>query len=136
VGSTMDTGLGGRTGGAVFDPAGKRATLLEGTGDDSRFVPEQPGYYEIRGGGRSDFIAVNVDPRESRLERLPPEAVERWLALKPPEAAASASPAGGAVAAERWFPLWFWLLLGAAMLAFVEPLVANYHLNILRERRE
>ena len=74
---------------------GKRATLLVGTGDDSRFVPEQPGYYEIRGGGRSDFIAVNIDPRESRLERLPPEAVERWLALRPAEAVDTASPAGG-----------------------------------------
>lgn len=136
VGSTMDTGLGGRTSGAVFDPQGRRATLLESAGDDSRFVPEQPGYYEIRGGGRSDYIAVNVDPRESRLERLPPEAIERWLALKPPEAATSAGPAGGGEAPQRWFPLWFWLLLGAVLLAFVEPLVANYHLNILRERRE
>lgn len=159
VGSPMDTGLGGRTGGAVFDPAGNRATMLEGGGREglsadgaaapgaagpslsgaARFVPDQPGYYEIRGGGRSDFIAVNVDPRESRLERMTPEAVERWLALKaaqPALAGATASPAGGASAPERWFPLWFWLLLGAAVLAFLEPVVANYHLNILRERRE
>jgi hypothetical protein len=145
VGSAMDTGLGGRTGGAVFDPEGRRATMLEGSSPDgsaaspsSRFVPDQPGYYEIRGGGRSDFIAVNVDPRESRLGRLTPESVERWLALKavPPQGVDAATPAGGAPAAQRWFPLWSWLLLGAALLAFLEPLVANYHLNILRERRE
>ena len=32
---------------------------------DRGWCPRLPGYYEVRGGGRSDFIAVNVDPRES-----------------------------------------------------------------------
>ena len=138
VGSTMDTAMGAR-GGQVFDPAGRRALILEGTTGTPRFVPEQPGYYEIRGGGRSDYIAVNVDARESRLTRLTPESVERWLALEPAAASASEGASGTATASagpERWWPLWFWVLLGAALLAFLEPVVANYHLHVLRERRE
>ncbi|MDR2214250.1 MAG: BatA domain-containing protein [Nevskiaceae bacterium] len=144
VGTGVDIGAGGRSGGAVFDPAGKRVTALESGGvsageEISRFVPDQPGYYEVRGGGRSDYIAVNADPRESRLEPMTPDTVQRWLALKPlppSSAGATASPSGAPQAEPRWFPLWFWLLLGAVLLAFAEPLMANYHLNILRERRE
>ncbi|MGC4029047.1 MAG: BatA domain-containing protein [Steroidobacteraceae bacterium] len=139
VGGPVDADLGGR-GGQVFDPAGERALMLQGTAGSLRFVPAQPGFYEVRGGGRSDYIAVNPDPRESRLERLERAVVERWLALK-----AAAAPAGGQTAAVaraaqpdagRLIPVWFWLLLGAALLALFEPLVANYHLYVLRERRE
>jgi hypothetical protein len=32
-------------------------------------------------------------------------------------------------------PVWFWMLLAAALLAFAEPLVANYHLKVQREKR-
>jgi hypothetical protein len=32
-------------------------------------------------------------------------------------------------------PVWLWMLFAAALLAFVEPLVANYHLGVRRERR-
>jgi hypothetical protein len=135
----VDADPSGRGGGQVFDPAGQRALVLQGTAGSLRLVPTQPGFYEVRGGGRSDYIAVNPDPRESRLEPLDAAAVERWLALR-----AQATPAGdvaaGAAAAPadagRVIPVWFWLLLGAALLAFFEPLMANYHLSVLRERRE
>jgi hypothetical protein len=33
-----------------------------------------------------------------------------------------------------WVPVWFWLLLLAAVLAFIEPLVANGHLTVKREQ--
>ena len=96
------------------------------------------GYYEVRGGGRSDFIAVNVDPRESQLGRMDEDTVKRWQALQAERAAATAAaatPAAPAVARERIIPIWFWLLLAAVALAFLEPLVANYHLHVQRERR-
>ena len=133
VGSAVDADLSGR-GGQVFDPAGRRALVLEGTAGSPRLIPDQPGFYEVRGGGRSDYIAVNADPRESRLERLDAAAVERWEALR-----SSAVPTSTVEAPEqpsRLIPVWFWLLLGAALLAFLEPVVANYHLHVLRERRE
>ena len=148
VGVALESDLARRGGGQVFDPAGKRTVMLDGTTPDGkargpRLVPELPGYYEVRGGGRSDFIAVNVDPRESALTRLDEAARARWLALKSgptpsvdPQAAGSEIPGKQVQGARtRLIPVWFWLLLAACLLAFVEPLVANYHLHVLREGR-
>ena len=106
--------------------------MLGGGEDSLRWIPELAGIYEVRGGGRSDFIAVNTDARESMLAPLDEAARERWLALQRP-AGAEAGPVGSASATERLVPIWFWLLLAAAALAFVEPLVANYHLGVRRE---
>ena len=133
VGTALDAELLRPGGGQVFDPAGKRASMLGGLAGGSKWLPELPGFYELRGSGRSDFIAVNTDPRESQLARWDEAGRTRWLALQdlqpaPQTAVAAAKPG------ERLFPVWFWLLLGAAVLALLEPLVANYHLNVRRER--
>jgi hypothetical protein len=105
-----------------------------GGSDELRWVPALPGFYELRGGGRSDYVAVNPDARESRLAPLDQEAQDRWQALQPaPDAVVAV--ASSSSASERLVPVWFWLLLAAAALAFLEPLVANYHLNIRREQR-
>src|SRR5690606_24277304 len=133
VGSPLDAASLRRGGGQVFDPRGERTTMLSGDEASLRWIPELPGFYEVRGGGRSDFIAVNVDPRESQLVALDPEARERWLALQQQPGEGGAVVVGGASGTERLVPIWFWLLLAAAALAFVEPLVANYHLSIRRE---
>jgi hypothetical protein len=144
VGSAFESDLARRGGGQVFDPHGKRTMMLDAAQAGPRLVPELAGYYEVRGGGRSDFIAVNVDPRESQLARLDDATRQRWLALQsaartpaPQAGAPAAAGAGAAVAAgrDRFIPIWFWLLLAAAALAFLEPLVANYHLHVQRERR-
>ena len=139
VGATIDANLSGR-GGVVFDPQGRRVRLLGGMADSPRFSPEMPGFHEVRGGGRSDYIAVNIDPRESVAARLDAAAVDRWLALRPAAATATptepgADPDAAGPGASRLVPVWYWLLLAAALLAFLEPLMANYHLPILRERR-
>jgi hypothetical protein len=134
VGVTLDASNLRRGGARVFDPTGKDAALLGGAADELRWVPEMPGFYELRGGGRSDFVAVNPDPRESRLVPLDKAAQDRWLALQPAPGAAVQAVAGSSTS-ERLVPVWFWLLLVAAALAFLEPLVANYHLNIRREQR-
>jgi hypothetical protein len=141
VGAALESDLARRGGGQVFDPAGKRTVMLDGTTSGPRLVPELPGYYEVRGGGRSDFIAVNVDPRESSLTRLDEAARTRWLALKSASAPSGPQAAGAEVrgaqaqAGTRLIPVWFWLLLAGCLLAFIEPLVANYHLHVLREGR-
>jgi hypothetical protein len=126
----------------VFDPAGKRSVMLDGTTTGPQLVPELPGYYEVRGGGRSDFIAVNVDARESSLTRLDEAARSRWLALKAgplpsvgPQGADAPAAGARAEPGVRLIPVWFWLLLAGCLLAFIEPLVANYHLHVLREGR-
>lgn len=134
VGLALDASSLRRGGAQVFDPSGERAAMLGGDADELRWVPEMPGFYELRGGGRSDYVAVNSDPRESRLAPLDQEAQDRWLALQP-AVDDTAQVASGASTSERLVPVWFWLLLAAAALAFLEPLVANYHLNIRREQR-
>ena len=131
VGLALDASSLRRGGAQLFDPRGQRTEMLGGS-DELRWVPALPGFYELRGGGRSDYVAVNPDPRESRLAPLDKAAQERWLALQP-SVDAAAPAAAGTSASERLVPVWFWLLLGAAILAFLEPLVANYHLNIRRE---
>jgi hypothetical protein len=132
VGTALDASLLRRGGGQVFDPAGRRASLLGGA-STLQWVPEMPGFYEVRGGGRSDFIAVNVDARESNLARWDDASRARWLALQPP-AQPSAPAVATASATEQLIPVWFWLLLAATVLAFLEPVVANVHLNVRRER--
>jgi hypothetical protein len=137
VGSAFDSDLARRGGGQVFDPQGKRTMMLDGTQAGPRLVPEMTGYYEVRGGGRSDFIAVNADPRESQLARLDADTRARWIALQSDRSGAGQPVSAVAATAtrERLIPVWFWLLLAAAALAFMEPLVANYHLHVQRERR-
>jgi hypothetical protein len=133
VGTAMNAELLRKGGGRVFDPEGKSATMLGGLAS-AQWVPEKAGFYELRGGGKSDYIAVNVDPRESRLGRWDDAARQRWLELQNLERTAANAGAGVSASGERLFPLWFWLLFGAAVLAFMEPLLANYYLNVRRER--
>jgi hypothetical protein len=133
VGTSMNAELLRDGGGQVFDPQGKRALMLGGQGG-AQWVPDMAGFYELRGGGRSDYIAVNVDPRESRLVRWDAEARQRWLDLQEVDRTAANAGQGVSAPNERVFPLWFWLLFGAALLAFLEPLLANYYLNVRRER--
>lgn len=132
VGLAVDASALRRGGGQVFDPAGQRAQMLGGAAEGGlQWVPDQAGFYEIRGGGKSDFVAVNTDARESRLARWDADGRERWLALQPQPGAAL--DAGAASTTERLIPIWFWLLLFAAILAILEPLVSNWHLHVRRE---
>jgi hypothetical protein len=110
--------------------------MLDAATSGPRLVPEMAGYYEVRGGGRSDFIAVNVDPRESQLIKMDEATVKRWKDLEAARAASgpSAAQTASAEPLERVIPIWFWFLLAAVALAFMEPLVANYHLHVQRER--
>lgn len=132
--------LGDRIGAQAYAPDGRRALLLDATAGEPRLVPEQAGFYELRGGGRSRWLAVNVDARESQLARLPDPRLAEWRALRAavPQAAsaAGASRSGTPATTPRggWHELWFWCLLAAAALAVAEVVIANYHLAIRREQ--
>jgi Aerotolerance regulator N-terminal len=132
VGSPVEANLA-RGGGQVFDPNGRRVMMM-GAREGPRLVPELPGFYEVRGGGRSDWIGVNTDARESDLRPLDAASLQRWQALSTPASTADAAVVA-ARSSQRLLPLWFWLLIAAALVAFMEPLVANYHLHLLRESR-
>lgn len=108
----------------VLDPKGERILGLEGDGGGSLLL-KMPGYYEIRDNKSTDWVAVNVNPLESDLERIPMEDLQAvFVPVK-----SRIDETGGTEATtstrEREQSLW-WLLLAAAALVFtVEALVAN-----------
>jgi hypothetical protein len=130
VGATVTTGLTAGGGGQIFDPQGRRVLGLAQSTTD-RLIPEQAGFYEIRGSEGARWLAVNVDARESDLATLPPDFVGRWQALRAqePTPAAASTPTPEAKA-ESLGP---WLLWLAAILLLAETLLANRHLAIRRE---
>ena len=71
VGSVVLTGLTAAGGGQIFDPRGERVLGLAQTAAADRLIPDQTGFYEIRGNDGVRWVAVNVDARESDLTPLP-----------------------------------------------------------------
>jgi hypothetical protein len=132
VGAVLPTGVNGHNGAQVFDPNGKRVLALGDTAGQTRLFAESVGFYEVRGGGRSDWIAVNADPRESELARMSTASVAQWNRLQTPERATANVQQANADAGPQLKALWPWLLLLAVTLAFVEPLVANSYLHVRR----
>ncbi|MDY6945421.1 MAG: BatA domain-containing protein [Pseudomonadota bacterium] len=130
VGATVTTGLTAGGGGQIFDPQGRRVLGLAQSTTD-RLIPDQAGFYEIRGSEGARWLAVNVDARESDLATLPPDFVARWQALPMQES----TPAVAAAAIPEALPksLGPWLLWLAAILLLAEVLLANRHLAIRRE---
>lgn len=130
VGSTVTTGLTAGGGGQIFDPRGRRVLGLAQSTTD-RLIPDQVGFYEIRGSEGARWLAVNVDSRESDLATLPPDFVERWQALRVQESARAVTAAPTPEAMPK--SLGAWLLWLAAVLLLVEVLLANRYLAIRRE---
>jgi hypothetical protein len=130
VGATVTTGLTEGGGGQIFDPQGRRVLGLAQSTTD-RLIPDQAGFYEIRGSEGARWLAVNVDTRESDLATLPPDFVARWQALRVQES----TPAMAAAPTPEATPksLGPWLLWLAAILLLAEVLLANRHLAIRRE---
>jgi hypothetical protein len=132
VGAVLPMGVNARNGAQVFDPTGKRVLALSDTAGQTRLLASLPGFYEVRGGGRSDWIAVNSDPRESDLTRMPDSSIAQWNRLQTPARASANVQQANADAGRQLKAIWPWLLLLAVTLAFVEPLVANSHLHVRR----
>ena len=94
-------------------------------------MPDQAGFYEIRGSEGARWLAVNVDARESNLATLPADFIARWQALRVQEPAPVVAAAPVPQAAPK--SLGPWLLGLAAILLVAELLLANRHLAIRRE---
>jgi hypothetical protein len=130
LGSTLAVRALGFTGGQIFDPRGE-AALGIGAGSDDVLL-DQVGFYEVVGGGTTELVAVNFDPRESDLAPVDAATLERWrgLGVRPGEAA---TPVAVTTAAESvpssLGPLLVMLLL---VLVVVESIVGNWHLRIRR----
>jgi hypothetical protein len=131
AGSVVLTGLTPKSGGQIFDPQGRRVFGLAQSSVADRLIPDQTGFYEIRGSEGARWLAVNVDARESDLTSLPASYVQRWqsMRLRGPAAPSAAAPQPTAEPRSFGVPL-LWL---AAILLIAELVLANRYLAIHRE---
>jgi aerotolerance regulator-like protein/VWA domain-containing protein len=134
VGSVVLTGLTAAGGGQIFDPRGERVLGLAQTAAADRLIPDQTGFYEIRGNDGVRWVAVNVDARESDLTPLPASFVQRWRAMQVRNSGPNVAPVAAVTAADAkprsLGPAVLWL---AAVLLLAELLLANRYLAIRRE---
>jgi hypothetical protein len=131
LGSALAVRALGLTGGRIFDPRGEAALGL-GAGSDDVLL-DQVGFYEVVGGGATELVAVNFDPRESDLTPIDAATLERWrgLGVRPGE---QATPTTAVAAVGDTVPSSFgpWLVILLLMLVVVESAVGNWHLRIRR----
>ena len=133
VGSVVLTGLTAAGGGQIFDPRGERVLGLGQTEAADRLIPDQTGFYEIRGNDGARWVAVNVDARESDLTPLSATFVQRWRAMQVRKAAPNVATAAPATADAKPRSLGAAVLWLAAALLLAELLLANRYLAIRRE---
>jgi hypothetical protein len=92
---------------------------------------DQVGFYEVVGGGTTELVAVNFDPRESDLAPIEPATLERWrgLGVRAGDQAQTAVVTAEEPVARS---LGQWLVLLLIGLVIVESMVGNWHLRIRR----
>jgi hypothetical protein len=129
LGSTLAVRALGFSGGQIFDPRGEAALGFGAGGED--VVLDQVGFYEVEGGGSTEIVAVNFDPRESDLAPIDAATVERWTGLG---VRAADQVQTGVIANEETLPssLGPLLMLLLLTLVVVESAVGNWHLRIRR----
>jgi hypothetical protein len=129
LGSTLAVRALGLSGGQIFDPRGEPALTLGAGSDD--VVLDQVGFYEVVGGGVTEVVAVNFDPRESDLTSIDAATLDRWrgLGVRADDQAQTA-----VASAEESVPssLGPWLVLLLIALVIMESAVGNWHLRIRR----
>ena len=131
LGSTLSPRAVGLVGGQIFDPDGNKALGLGGAGSGDDVLLNQTGFYEIVGAGQTELVAVNIDPRESDLGTIEPNAVTRWLALGPRVTGNGQSETIN-LSEMPPTPLWPWLLGLLVIIVIVESWVGNWHLRVRR----
>lgn len=131
LGSTLAPRALGFTGAQIFDPRGEAALGL-GAGSDDVLLA-QVGFYEVVGGGTTELVAVNFDPRESDLSKVDAATLERWTGLGIRPGDQVAAPVAVAREDDRVpMSLGPWLVMALLALVVMESLVGNWHLRIRR----
>lgn len=116
-----------KSGGAaeVRNPRGERVLDLDAAASAQSFRVGEEGFYEItRPGGRRELTAVNADRAESRLEPLPPEAVEIWKRTGDSPAQAEEAATG-----KRPVNLWWYVAFVLLIVSLAESFVASRYLQ-------
>jgi len=126
AGSTLPLSLIGGLSGQVIDPQGKTVLSLADTTRAQQIQLDQTGFYEVYTSQGDYVVAVNVDPRESQLEPMPAETLQRWIdAMNGSNDAAATQPfERQAEPVELWHTLLFILV----MVLIAESLLGNWYL--------
>ena len=125
--------------GQIIDPTGRALLSLADSGSRSSVVLEETGIYEVQTDRSSYLIAANIDSRESQIESISIDQVERWAGLPTLRSPISAEQSALVENADntdiriQTTDLWPVLLILFAITLLLESLFANNHLNIRRE---
>jgi len=130
LGSTLAVRALGLAGGQIFDPRGQKALGL-GAGSEDVLL-DQVGFYEVVGGGTTELVAVNFDPRESDLTLIDDATLARWKGLGTGAADVSQGNATASSTEPVPRPLGPALVILLLLAAIVESWVGNWHLRIRR----
>lgn len=126
TGDTLPLSLIGSAAGQVVDPDGESVLSLADTAQAQIIRLNKPGIYEVYTSEEETLVAVNIDPLESDLNRIPQAVLERWRdATYSNEEVATSG--GGPVSPEP-LELWPWLLLLLAVIAIAESALGNVHI--------
>ena len=101
-----------------------------GAGSDDVLL-DQVGFYEVVGGGATELVAVNFDPRESDLTPIDAGILDRWrsLGVRAADQTQRAESVGAEPMANSLGP---WLVVLLVLLVAMETAAGNWHLRIRR----
>lgn len=114
---------GAEDGWDVLDPTGKRVLGLDERLPGALQL-KLPGHYEIRENKGTDWVAANVAPIESIMDRIPAQDLEAVFvpAQSRSEAADGEEPVS---AREKQQSLWWAFLIAAGLVLSLESIIAN-----------
>lgn len=108
----------------VFDPGRKRVLSLAESATARSIALARQGFYEVRrANGRRELVAVNTDRRESDLEVLSADAISLW------QGAGQGAAEGGSESGTARVSLWWYVMLGVALLSLAESVVGARYLG-------
>ena len=130
LGAALSARAMGFAGAQVFAPDGGMALGIAAAGAGDDVLVDQIGFYEVVGAGRTELVAVNVDPRESDPTAMDEGELARWSDLGP-----SGERERTEISGMMEVPpteLWPWMLALLAALVLAESWVGNKHLAVRR----
>lgn len=130
LGAALSARAMGFAGAQVFAPDGGMALGIAGAGAGDDVLVDQIGFYEVVGAGRTELVAVNVDPGESDPAAMAGDELARWSELGPGAQQASAEISG--IMDVPPTELWPWILALLAALVLAESWIGNRHLAVRR----
>jgi len=126
AGATLPLSLVGGLSGQVIDPQGKTVLSLADTTQAQQIQLDQTGFYEVYTSQGDYVVAVNVDPRESQLDAMPADTMQRWIDAV--NGSANTAPAPMFEPQAEPLELWHALLLILVIVLIAESLLGSWYL--------